>query len=108
MDETLDFDEEYNNIIGREAQSQKKSHSKRQPTKSTQRDNRYTNLRNDNENYRARKTVPGNSIYKNITDSGSKTLILFNSICSRIRLREFNSYVKNGKVLKKNPSATAK
>jgi hypothetical protein len=40
--------------------------------------------------YRSPKTVPGNSAYNDIT-------ILSDSICSRIRINEFNYYVKNGR-----------
>ena len=42
------------------------------------------------------KFVPGNSTYPSVTNKGKKIAILSDSLCSGIKLHEFNHYIKNG------------
>ena len=42
------------------------------------------------------KLRQGNSSYSNITKSGPSTLVLSDSICKRIRVKEFNKFIHNG------------
>ena len=59
--------------------------------------------------YGNKKVRPGNSQYSNITSLGKKVIIYSDSICQRIRLKEFNSYENYGHALKKCfPGATPK
>ena len=48
---------------------------------------------NDNMKYGKCKVCPGNSQYSNITSLGKKVIIFSDSICQRIRLKEFNSFI---------------
>ena len=64
---------------------------------------------NDKLDYKNPTHVPGNSNYANLTKSGKKILILTDSICGRIRMKEFNVYVRNGYAYRKAfPGATPK
>ena len=64
---------------------------------------------NDIKKYSYPKHIPGNSSYADIANYGKKILILSDSICSRIKLREFNSYINNGTAYRKSfPGATPK
>ena len=59
--------------------------------------------------YGKSKVCPGNSQYSNITSPGKKVIIFSDSICQRIRLKEFNSFNNYGHADKKCfPGATAK
>ena len=50
--------------------------------------------------YRTKITVPGNSDYLGDTSKdGRKICILSDSICNRIKIHEFNKYLKNKKTL---------
>ena len=44
--------------------------------------------------YKALKFLPGNFTYASVTNKGKK--ILSDSLCSGIKLHEFNHYIKNG------------
>ena len=58
---------------------------------------------------RSKRTVPGNSTYKDTVKSGRRGLILGTSMVKGIRMREFNSYVRNGFMkLRPFPGATTK
>ena len=51
--------------------------------------------------YRTKITVPGNSDYRgDISKDGRKICILSDSICNRIKIHEFNKYLKNKKAYK--------
>ena len=64
---------------------------------------------NDKLDYKNPTHVPGNSNYANLTKSGKKILILTDSICGRIRMKEFNVHVRNGYAYRKAfPGATPK
>ena len=55
------------------------------------------------------KHVPGNSSYSGILKEGSKTLILCDSICSRIKMKRFNTFLRNSTAYRKNfPGTTPK
>ena len=56
---------------------------------------------NDTQVYHAPKHIPGNSSYSNITNKGKKICILTDSICSRIKIKEFNKHVNNGHAYRK-------
>ena len=56
-----------------------------------------------------KKTVPGNSLYSNITSYGKKVLILSDSICGRINIKKLNESLKYAQAVKKiYPGATPK
>ena len=64
---------------------------------------------NDKIVYNNPKHIPGNSSYANIATSGKKVLLLSDSICSRIKMKEFNRELKNGRAYRKQfPGATSK
>ena len=64
---------------------------------------------NDNFIYQNPMHVPGNSSYAKMTNDGKKILILSDSICSRIQMKEFNTFVNNGYAYRKSfPGATPK
>ena len=66
-------------------------------------------LENDKAVLKYPKHIPGNSLYAGITKDGKKVMILSDSIPSRIKMNEFNYYVKIGCVFRKSfPGATAK
>ena len=68
-----------------------------------------TKAKHKNEIYNKANHVPGNSSYSEITRGGKKILILSDSLCSRIRMKEFNQYITNGYAYRKNfPGATPK
>ena len=50
--------------------------------------------------YRTKITVPGNSDDRDISKDGRKICILSDSICNRIKIHEFNKYLKNKKAYK--------
>ena len=53
------------------------------------------------------KVQPGNSNYASVTNLGKKVLILTDSICGRIKLRELNKNINNKHVYRKSfPGAT--
>ena len=61
----------------------------------------------DNTKFHDLKHVPGNSSYADVSSKGKKILIISDSMCSRIKMKEFNSYTKNGYAYRKTfPSAT--
>ena len=46
-------------------------------------------------------------MYADVSSKGKKILIISDSMCSRIKMKEFNSYIKNGYAYRKTfPSAT--
>ena len=68
-----------------------------------------TKPKHKNEIYNKANHVPGNSSYSEITRGGKKILILSDSLCNRIRMKEFNQYITNGYAYHKNfPGATSK
>ena len=63
---------------------------------------------NDKMKYRNPKHIPDNSSYASIAASGKKVLILCDSICSRIKMKEFNRELKNGHAYRKQfPGASS-
>ena len=59
----------------------------------------------DYKNFQDLKHVPGNSSY--VTRNGGKVLILSDSVCNRIKTKEFNRYIENGYAYRKTfPGAT--
>ena len=59
--------------------------------------------------YKALKFLPGNSTYASVNNKGKKIAMLNDSLCSGIKLHEFNHYIKNGYAyLKLFPGATIK
>ena len=57
--------------------------------------------------YKPKKVLPGNSTYASVSKHGKKILILSDSLCSSIRMKEFNHHVKNGYAYRKTfPGAT--
>ena len=69
----------------------------------------YVNRHPENDVLKYSHPNPGNSTYAHMTNHGKKIMILSDSICSRIKLNEFNSYVKNGSAHSKSfPSVTPK
>lgn len=64
---------------------------------------------NDTIKYNYVKSVPGNSSYANMANDGKKILILTDSICSRLQMRNFNNFITNGSAYRKTfPGATPK
>ena len=47
------------------------------------------------------KFLPGNSTYASVINKGKKIAILSDSLCSGIKLHEFNHYIKNGYAYRK-------
>ena len=47
------------------------------------------------------KTIPGNSLYTDITNSGRKVCILSDSMSKGIKMKELNKYIKKGYVYRK-------
>ena len=47
------------------------------------------------------KTIPGNSLYADITNSGRKVCILSDSMSKGIKMKELNKYIKKGYVYRK-------
>ena len=65
---------------------------------------------NDNPiSYKSVKHRPGNSTYAFLTEQGKKIAIISDSLCSGIKLHEFNHYITNGMAYRKSfPGATVK
>ena len=51
--------------------------------------------------YHAPKHVPGNATYANMTSKGTKTAIITDSICSKIKMKQFNTHLQNGYAYRK-------
>lgn len=51
---------------------------------------------NGNHSKKYQKTVPGNSSYRDAVKFGRKSIIIGTSMVKGIRMKEFNSYIKNG------------
>ena len=66
----------------------------------------------ENENpmkYNGTKHRPGNSTHASVPKKGKKIPILSDSLCSVIKMKEFNYYIKGGYAYRKSyPGATAK
>ena len=75
------------------------------------RSNPVINIKQENDKiiYNNPKHIPGNSSYANIAASGKKVLLLSDSIYSRIKMKEFNRELKNGRAYRKQfPGVTSK
>ena len=87
----------YDENLSRNPISQGERHEKKRPP---------IVVNNNPESNHIRRTypkhVPGNSTYADIAKQGSKTLILCDSICSRIKMKQFNSYLRNSTAYRKN------
>ena len=50
----------------------------------------------DNEYHQHKKTVPGNSTYTDIAKNGRKVILLSDSMCGRMNMKDFSNKIKNG------------
>ena len=97
IDDESNFDQEYNNLnVISKPQTMNETYdniaNNRRPTVVTK-----ENHENDDPLlYKAMKHLPGNPTYASISKYGEKVVILSDSICRSIRMKELNSYAKNG------------
>ena len=110
IDDDADFDNECDDDI-KFRNGKINCYENRQKKPKQHHQNIYTNKRpeNDNINYGNKRVVPGNATYANITRSDSSICILSDSICKRIRMRNFNDAINDGHAyMKAFPGATPK
>ena len=56
---------------------------------------------NDSQIYHHPKHVPGNGTFANMTKKGNKIALITDSICSRLKMKEFSSFLQNGYAYRK-------
>ena len=96
VDESSDFDEVYKNSVKCKHINRRLSVVINEKPES------------DFKKFHDLKHVPGNSPYTDVTRIGKKILILSDSKCSRIKMKELNYYIENGYAYRKTfPGATA-
>ena len=61
-----------------------------------------TNSKNKTGKHSKPNHVPGNSAYSEMTKNGEKILILSDSICNPIEMKEINRWIKNGYAYRKS------
>ena len=69
--------------------------------KAKRQSNVFVNHFPENNIIRNKKTIPGNSNYSSVIKDGKSVCILSDSICKRIKVNEFNKYLKNKKAYKR-------